>query len=201
MLTNLKDGAIPESDWAPGDTDWRNKGVFKKFYQYEFLDTYFFEHHGLDEFGYIYYPNKCYDGSEDCKVHMYIHGCGETVDSPWFSWTEVFYKGYFEYAASNNIILLMPQTQGTWLNPFECFDVFNYNTGWWSSDYYVSQKGVQISAFVKMLERVTESRSVDYNYGARNIANLDDFNLMLFNMWRSWLAFPGWIDIMVWSII
>lgn len=40
LLTNLPKGAIPESEWAPGDKDWKKKGVLRKFYQTEFLDTY-----------------------------------------------------------------------------------------------------------------------------------------------------------------
>ena len=40
LLTNLQTGAIPESDWQAGDTDWKNKGVLRKFQQYEFLNTF-----------------------------------------------------------------------------------------------------------------------------------------------------------------
>lgn len=29
MLTNLKTNAVPESEWAPADLDWRTKGVLK----------------------------------------------------------------------------------------------------------------------------------------------------------------------------
>ena len=29
IFTNLKSDAIPESEWAPADHDWRNKGVLK----------------------------------------------------------------------------------------------------------------------------------------------------------------------------
>jgi hypothetical protein len=105
----------------------------KKFFQYEFLDTLIWENHGMDEFGYLYYPHQCTDGSRNCKVHMYLHGCGQTVDSLYMSWKEIFNGGYLEYAAANDLILLMPQTQGTWFNPFECFDIYNYNT-WWDEN-------------------------------------------------------------------
>lgn len=42
LTTKLKTNAIPESDWAEGDSDWWQKGVLRKFYQDEFLDTYIF---------------------------------------------------------------------------------------------------------------------------------------------------------------
>lgn len=76
LLTNLQTGAIPEADWKEGDTDWRSKGIMKKFYQSEYLDTLSWDADGLAKYGYIYYPYKCYDGSQNCKVHMFLHGCG-----------------------------------------------------------------------------------------------------------------------------
>lgn len=111
LLTNLKTGAIPESEWAEGDTDWKNKGVMRKFHQSEFLDTYMWQIGGLNTYGYIYYPYKCYDGSKSCKVHMYLHGCGQTVDGIWVGtkFEESYYGGWFEYAAANDIILMLPQ--------------------------------------------------------------------------------------------
>ena len=81
-MTNLKSDSIPESDWAAGDSDWRNKGVFRKFWQEEFIDTWMWENNGLAEYGYVYYPYRCYDGSKSCKVHMHLHGCGMPVDGP-----------------------------------------------------------------------------------------------------------------------
>ena len=72
---------MAESDYAPGDSDWKNKGVFKKFYQEEFLDTNVFEFSGLTQFGYVYYPNQCFDGSTNCKVHMHWHSGLLSVDN------------------------------------------------------------------------------------------------------------------------
>ena len=80
------------------------------------------------------------------------------------------------------------------MNPFECFDVYNFNT-WWSDKNFITQNGVQLSAFKRMLERVTDSRTDEYNYGARNIANLDEGNLGWFDAWRSYLAFEHSLEI------
>ena len=74
LLTNLEKNPI--KNLAPYDNDWASKGVLKKFFQSEFLDTTIFQIDGLDDFGYIYYPYRCIDGSvESCKVHMHLHGC------------------------------------------------------------------------------------------------------------------------------
>lgn len=131
---------------------------------------------------------------------MYLHGCGETADSLYMSWKEVFYGGYPEYAAANNLILLMPQTQGSWFNAFECFDIYNYNS-WWDENQFVTKKGVQIGAFKRMLDRVTESRSESYYYGARDISNIEGFDEFLFDFWRSYHALPGWIETFTWQSI
>ena len=121
------DSKITEADWKAGDADWQSKGVLKKFHQSEFLDTYVWQLGGLAPYGYIYYPYNCYDGSRSCKVHMYLRGCGQTVDGPWLNFRELYYGGWFEYAAANDIILLMPQAKGGLVNPIECFELDNYN--------------------------------------------------------------------------
>ena len=193
LLTNLKADAVPVSDWSPGDTDWKSKGVLKKFQQSEFLDTWVWETDGLAPYGYVYYPYKCYDGSTKCKVHMYLHGCTQTVDGPWLAFDEIYYGGWLEYAAANDLIMLMPQARNHWFNPMECFEATNYNQ-WWDDKTFITKNGIQMQALKKMLERVTEPRSGSYNYGARNILTLSDFDFFLFDSWRFLLAFPDWIS-------
>lgn len=108
IYSNLETDPIPVSSWAPGDADWWQKGVMKKFYQSEFLDTFVWELSGLAEYGYIYYPNQCYDGTKSCKVHMHLHGCGATVDGLFFGYQSLSDGGWLEYAAANDIIFIMP---------------------------------------------------------------------------------------------
>ena len=189
-MTNLPTDAIPESDWKAGDTDWKSKGVLKKFYQSEFKGSYIWDNDGLANYGYVYYPYNCYDGSKSCKVHLKLHGCGETVDGPWFGFNELYYGGWLPYAASNDIILVMPQAEWSLFNPFECFDTFNYDT-WWDAKKYMTKNGTQMKALKAMLDRVTEPRSADVNYGSKNILELDDFNFFMFDAWRQFWAFPG----------
>ena len=54
-----------------------SKGVFRNFAQYEFVDQNWLEFSGFNDYGYVYYPNRCYDGSvEKCHIHVEMHGCG-----------------------------------------------------------------------------------------------------------------------------
>ena len=109
MLTNLETNAIAESEWAEGDTNWREKGVLKKFYQDEFLDTSIFQVDGLAKFGYVYYPNRCLNWRNKCKVHMHLHGCGFTVDGFLYGGFEkATQSGWMEYAAANDLIIILP---------------------------------------------------------------------------------------------
>lgn len=74
LLKNLKTNPVDE--YFEGDAKYDSKGVLKKFYQSEFLDTTIFQIDGLADYGYIYYPLQCIDGRvKNCKVHMHLHGC------------------------------------------------------------------------------------------------------------------------------
>ena len=79
----------------------------RRFAQYEFIDSTLLEVHGLDEFGFVYYPFSCVNSSKKCKVHIFIHGCsqyytGPTGDSVFMS------SGWADYATSNNLVILFP---------------------------------------------------------------------------------------------
>lgn len=77
VLTNLE--VNPITSLKPADPDYKDNGIFRRFDQRDFLDTTVFSTHGLADYGYIYYPKRCVDGSvENCKVHMSIPGCTQT---------------------------------------------------------------------------------------------------------------------------
>lgn len=114
---------MAESDWKAGDADWANKGVLKKFNQQEFVDSLAWQYNGLATYGYVYYPNQCYDGSATCKVHMFLHGCMNTIDGIFLGYEDLSYGGWLEYAAANDIIIIYPQARYDLLfNTVECFD-------------------------------------------------------------------------------
>jgi hypothetical protein len=93
--------------------DWEQKGVLRKFSQKEFLpdDLKWNEFSGLDDFGYVYYPNTCI-GESGCKVHLFLHGCASGFENI-FDWV-IRYSGWTQYAAENNLIVLFPQVKSNY---------------------------------------------------------------------------------------
>jgi len=154
LTTNLATGAIPVDQWAEGNPNWREMGVLRQFYQDEFLDTSIFQVNGLAKYGYIYYPNNCIGGN--CRVHMHLHGCGLTAGSYFYGGFEkITQGGWMEYAAANDIIVVMPQAEwNMFSNPIECFDYTNYVNPW-DETAYITQQSSQLNAFKNMLARIS----------------------------------------------
>ena len=198
LITNVEgsgsSGTIRE--WVAADPDWRSKGVLKKFYQNEFLDTFLWQPDSLADYGYVYYPYSCIDGSRNCKVHMYLHGCHETVDGLFPGIESLSYGGRLAYAASNDIIVLMPQAKfSLFTNIDECFDFNNHLSGQdrETDRTFISKNGRQVKALKAMLDRVIEPRSETYDYTGANILEFNVFQEFFFTMWRYALTFPNWI--------
>ena len=78
---------------------------------------------------------------------MYLHGCTQTVDGPWLGleFDQLYYGGWLEYAAANDLIMLFPQARSHWLNPTECFEITNYNQ-WWDPTNHITKNGIQMKA-------------------------------------------------------
>ena len=110
---------------------------------------------GMDETAYVYVPNSCAH-QEPCRVHIAFHGCGQnakTIGSDFYE-----HAGYNEWADSNNMIVLYPQTKATSYsfglaptNPLGCWDWWGY-----TDSNYAQKDGRQIMAVEKMLERLAE---------------------------------------------
>ncbi|MDF0668472.1 MAG: hypothetical protein P0119_20680 [Nitrospira sp.] len=132
-------------------------GTFVEFDQTEFLggDAY---SHGMRDSGFAYLPRSC--ASTRCRVHVAFHGCLQHYDAI----GDRFYKkgGYNEWADSNDIIVVYPQTiarfgwnwktfwtLGYIFNPNACWDWWGYD----DSDYY-KKSGNQIVAVKGMLARL-----------------------------------------------
>ena len=75
LFSNLPQ-SITLNPMNPDSRDWEKKGVLREFSQKEFLpdDLEIFQFSGLDDYGYVYYPNSCI-GKAGCRVHMMLHGC------------------------------------------------------------------------------------------------------------------------------
>ncbi len=106
--------------------------------------------HSMDTVGHAYIPAAC-DAGERCRVHVAFHGC---LQDP-ARIGDAFYRhaGYNEWADTNAIIVLYPQTIASPLppvyNPKACFD-------WWGYDdpAYATRNGRQMVAVKRMLDRL-----------------------------------------------
>jgi poly(3-hydroxybutyrate) depolymerase len=83
--------------------------------------------YSLAETGYAYLPASC-AALEPCRVHVALHGCKQNYDAIGDRYIQ--HAGYNEWADTNHLIILYPQTIagdpvtnfGTPLNPYGCWD-------------------------------------------------------------------------------
>jgi poly(3-hydroxybutyrate) depolymerase len=112
--------------------------------------------YSMADAGYVYVPQACEDG-ERCRVHIALHGCLQYADR--ISDRYVMHAGYNEWADTNKIIVLYPQTIkgdprtdfGTPFNPNGCWDWWGYTNA-----NYAVKSGRQIAAIKAMLDRLTK---------------------------------------------
>jgi len=103
--------------------------------------------HSVADTGYAYVPSSCKNG-EACKVHVAFHGCKQDASG---DVGDKFYKnaGYNEWADTNHIIVLYPQTTtgAVATNPNACWD-------WWGYDSadYAKKTGPQMAMVRKMID-------------------------------------------------
>lgn len=123
ILPNLETN--PVSTVQPYVLDYKQKGVLRQFTQSKFFDNAnMWTVSGLDTSGYIYYPKRCVDGSvKNCKLMVMLHGCGQQVNGVQ-GWGMMEDFGFLNYAASNDLIVLMPQIYWSYWNLYSCFDFF-----------------------------------------------------------------------------
>ncbi|KAL6235507.1 hypothetical protein BDW75DRAFT_250825 [Aspergillus navahoensis] len=115
---------------------------------------------GMGGKGYLYVPEDCRDGASStvCKLHVVLHGCCQSHDIIGDKFVEN--TGYNQWADTNGIIVLYPQTTvdnslhtiwdgGVHANPLACWD--------WIGLYGANadQKGgAQMEAIVNQVKRV-----------------------------------------------
>ncbi|WP_394823934.1 hypothetical protein [Pendulispora albinea] len=105
--------------------------------------------HSIANTGYAYIPKSCDDGTR-CRVHVAFHGCKQYATG---TVGDQFYKhaGYNEWADTNRIVVLYPQTiptSGT--NPNGCWD-------WWGYDSpdYAKRAGPQMAMVRRMIDALS----------------------------------------------
>lgn len=106
---------------------------------------------GLADNGYVYVPQAC--KTETCRVHVVFHGCKQYEGLV----GNAVYKhaGYNQWAATNKIIVLYPQTvDNAALNPNGCWDWWGLNDILPRNREFTRKDGYQIAAIKRMLDRL-----------------------------------------------
>jgi poly(3-hydroxybutyrate) depolymerase len=104
---------------------------------------------GLSHEGFAYVPKHC-AAQRPCRLHIALHGCKQhatLIDDHYYA-----HAGYNEWADTNDLIVLYPQTVATTLaplNPNGCWD-------WWGyvDENYANRSSVQIRAIRAMAQRI-----------------------------------------------
>jgi poly(3-hydroxybutyrate) depolymerase len=95
----------------------------------------------LSNTGYAYVPASCAAGGQ-CRVHIAFHGCLQNAED-YVGTDFVNHAGYNQWADTNNLIVLYPQTISSSvapLNPNGCWDWWGYNEAG-----YATKSGSQIA--------------------------------------------------------
>ena len=99
-MTNIPAFGVDEI--AAKDYDWQEKGVFKKFRQWDLVDAGWFDKTGLAYYGYMFFPNQCIEEGASCHIHFHLHGC--TGQGKYI----VIKPQFGEYAVTNDLIMVYP---------------------------------------------------------------------------------------------
>jgi hypothetical protein len=116
--------------------------------------------YSMGEKAFVYVPDDCAKGAA-CRVHIALHGCKQSFDNIGDEF--VRHAGYNEWADTNHIIVLYPQTTPSFLvppfgptNPEACWDWWGYLDQDPSSDpRYLTKAAPQIASIKRMLDRLT----------------------------------------------
>lgn len=106
----------------------------------------------LADKGHVYVPKACREADSQCKIHVSLHGCGQSEESIQDKWYTTL--GLNNWADTNKIIVLYPQAQKSSVNPqnpYGCWDWWGY-TG---SDFAVKSAG-QMRAIIAMVDALIQ---------------------------------------------
>lgn len=108
---------------------------------------------GLGETGYAYIPNSCQQG-ESCDIHVNFHGCNQYADAVGTAYVEQ--NGLNDWAESNDLVVLYPQTKKSAINPLNpqgCWDWWGY-----TDKHYATRNAIQIKAIRQMILTLAEGK-------------------------------------------
>ena len=106
----------------------------------------------LSEQGYVYIPKNCQEG-DSCQLHISFHGCKQNAQTVGTQYVDN--NGLNNWADSNHIVVLYPQTKNSMfmpLNPQGCWDWWGY-----TDSEYATKNGQQIRAVKHIAESLTQA--------------------------------------------
>jgi poly(3-hydroxybutyrate) depolymerase len=150
---------------------------------------------GMDATGYVYVPASCAAG-EPCRVHVAFHGCLQNALTIGSDYTA--HAGYNEWADSNHLVVLYPQTVASGrvrnplahvpYNPNGCWDWWGY-----TGEAYARKDGAQVATVGRMLDRLA-GRYTRWQSPAANEAqamSLVALDASSSGVALAWTALPG----------
>ena len=102
---------------------------------------------GMGPLAYVYTPSGCGGGSE-CDIHVVYHGCDSSVEAPG-KLSIVKYAGYNEWAESNNLVILYPQSLGV-----SCWDWTGATIPGNSNTAYDTRAGIQTTTVNRIVDHL-----------------------------------------------
>jgi poly(3-hydroxybutyrate) depolymerase len=122
-------------------------GSYIKFDQNEFANGNA-KSYSMDSTGWLFVPQSCSSG-QPCRLVIALHGCLQYQGVVQQQFVQK--SGINEWADTNNIIVLYPQTTPTQsTNPLGCWDWWGYR----SADYAL-KSGPQMTAIMAMVAQIT----------------------------------------------
>nr|WP_294512085.1 PHB depolymerase family esterase [uncultured Rhodopila sp.] len=136
------------------------RGTVLTFSQAEFTAPAKPAEYSMGNNAFLYIPADCAAGAA-CRMHIALHGCKQSFDN--IGEEFVRHAGYNEWADTNHIIVLYPQTTPSFLvapfgptNPEACWDWWGYLDQDPSGDpRYLTKAAPQITTIKRMLDRLT----------------------------------------------
>lgn len=105
----------------------------------------------LAETGYLYVPKSCSQGQQ-CRLHVSFHGCKQYAGAVGDAYARG--TGLNEYADTNQLVVLYPQTDKSAMAPFNpngCWDWWGY-----SGEHYATKQGPQMAAVKQLIDALSQ---------------------------------------------
>ncbi len=147
--------------------------------------------HGMAMRGFVYVPEPCAAATSEapCRLHVALAGCRQTPDDIGDRYARE--TGYNDWAESNRIVVLYPQSSASPGNPNGCWD-------WWGYDdpRYHTRRGRQIAAIAAMAAQLGVPFDGDDGTGGPPEGYCEAYQGSNWVHWRAGrVALCGWFSV------